>query len=57
MILIGLSEGLHMSGVAETKWAIEKEESAANAFQINNPNCVVFTEDCNHLLKMVMNVS
>ncbi|XP_014281484.1 DNA (cytosine-5)-methyltransferase 1 [Halyomorpha halys] len=51
----GLSEGLHTSGVAETKWAIEKEESAANAFQINNPNCVVFTEDCNHLLKMVMN--
>lgn len=54
---IGLSEGLHQSGVAETKWAIEKEEPAAHAFRLNNPKCTVFTEDCNLLLKLVMHVS
>jgi hypothetical protein len=52
----GLSEGLHQSGVAESCWAIEKEEAAAHAFRLNNPECTVFTEDCNHLLKLAMNV-
>jgi DNA (cytosine-5)-methyltransferase 1 len=52
----GLSEGLHQSGVAETCWAVEKEEAAAHAFRLNNPECTVFTEDCNHLLKLAMNV-
>ncbi|XP_014253428.1 DNA (cytosine-5)-methyltransferase 1-like [Cimex lectularius] len=51
----GLSEGLHQSGVAETKWAIEKEEAAANAFRLNNLSATVFSDDCNHLLKLVMN--
>ncbi|XP_063239030.1 DNA (cytosine-5)-methyltransferase PliMCI-like [Bacillus rossius redtenbacheri] len=50
----GLSEGLHQSGVAETLWAIEKEEPAAHAFRLNNPGCEVFTDDCNVLLKLVM---
>uniref|UniRef100_A0A1B6C2M8 DNA (cytosine-5)-methyltransferase n=1 Tax=Clastoptera arizonana TaxID=38151 RepID=A0A1B6C2M8_9HEMI len=50
----GLSEGLHQSGVAKSMWAIEKEEPAANAFKLNNPECTVFTEDCNQLLKDVM---
>lgn len=56
IILSGLSEGLHQSGVAITKWAIEKEEPAANAFKLNNPKCTVFNEDCNVLLRMVMDV-
>ncbi|GLH01282.1 DNA (Cytosine-5)-methyltransferase PliMCI [Gryllus bimaculatus] len=51
----GLSEGLHQAGLAETRWAIEKEESAANAFKLNNPECTVFTDDCNMLLKLVLN--
>ncbi|KOX74441.1 DNA (cytosine-5)-methyltransferase 1 [Melipona quadrifasciata] len=51
----GLSEGLHQSGVAETLWAIEKEKPLANAFLLNNANTTVFTEDCNILLKKVMN--
>ncbi|KAJ9600521.1 hypothetical protein L9F63_026341, partial [Diploptera punctata] len=51
----GLSEGLHQSGVAESCWAIEKEEAAAHAFRLNNPKCTVFTEDCNLLLKLAMN--
>lgn len=50
----GLSEGLHQSGVAETLWAIEKEPEAAQAFRNNFPNCKVFTDDCNHLLKLII---
>jgi DNA (cytosine-5)-methyltransferase 1 len=50
----GLSEGLHQAGIAESHWAIEKVESAAKAFKKNNPNCTVFDEDCNLLLKLVM---
>lgn len=53
----GLSEGLHQSGVAETKWAIEHLDQAAEAFRLNNPSCTVFTEDCNALLRRVMSVS
>ena len=49
----GLSEGLHQAGIAETKWAIEKVDTAAAAFKLNNPDCLVFTEDCNDLLKVI----
>ncbi|KAL1124037.1 hypothetical protein AAG570_001807 [Ranatra chinensis] len=51
----GLSEGFHQAGIAETKWAIEKEEPAADAFRLNNPKAIVYNEDCNHILKLVMN--
>ncbi|XP_017883668.1 DNA (cytosine-5)-methyltransferase PliMCI-like [Ceratina calcarata] len=50
----GLSEGLHQSGISETLWAIEKEKPAANAFRLNNPQATVYEEDCNILLKKVM---
>ncbi|KRT82621.1 hypothetical protein AMK59_4034 [Oryctes borbonicus] len=50
----GLSEGLHQAGVVVTRWAIEKEPAAANAFKLNNPNSLVYTNDCNELLKLVM---
>lgn len=53
----GLSEGFHQAEIAETCWAIEKEEPAAQAFRLNNPGCVVFSEDCNVLLRQAMNVS
>ncbi len=33
----GLSEGLHRAGAAVTKWAIEYEGPAADAFRLNNP--------------------
>ena len=33
----GLSEGLHRAGATETKWAIEYEHPAAEAFRLNNP--------------------
>ncbi|KAJ8922234.1 hypothetical protein NQ315_004171 [Exocentrus adspersus] len=51
----GLSEGLHQTGVTETLWAIEKETAAAQAFRLNNPDCKVFTDDCNALLTLVLN--
>ncbi|GBP47570.1 DNA (cytosine-5)-methyltransferase 1 [Eumeta japonica] len=50
----GLSEGLHRSGVAECKWAIENLEAAAHAYSLNNKGCIVFNEDCNALLKDAM---
>ncbi|CAL1530549.1 unnamed protein product [Lymnaea stagnalis] len=50
----GLSEGFHQAGVAESLWAIEKDEPAAQAFRLNNPGCTVFTDDCNLLLQRVM---
>uniref|UniRef100_A0A673C4R3 DNA (cytosine-5)-methyltransferase 1 n=1 Tax=Sphaeramia orbicularis TaxID=375764 RepID=A0A673C4R3_9TELE len=50
----GLSEGFHQAGIAETLWAIEMWEPAAQAFRLNNPGTTVFTEDCNVLLKLVM---
>ena len=50
----GLSEGLHQAGIAESKYAIELWEPAAQAYRLNNPGATVFTEDCNILLEMVM---
>ena len=49
-----MSEGLHQAGIAESHWAIEKEEPAAQAFRANNTKTTVFTDDCNILLKLVM---
>lgn len=53
----GLSDGLHEAGVAETLWAIEKEEPAAYAYRLNYPSATVFSTDCNTLLQNVMKVS
>lgn len=50
----GLSEGLHQVGVADSRWAIEFEPSAAQAYRLNNPGTIVFNADCNHILKLIM---
>ncbi|KAF4533442.1 DNA (cytosine-5)-methyltransferase 1-like [Ephemera danica] len=50
----GLSLGLHQSGVAESKWAIEVDAAAARAFKLNNPRCVMLQEDCNKLLELML---
>ena len=55
-LLTGLSAGLHQCGVAESRWAIEKVEPDARAYGLNATNCTVFTDDCNELLKLVMQV-
>ena len=51
----GLSEGLHQSNVAITRWAIEKDVTAAEAFKLNNPETLVFTDDCNEMLQSQLN--
>ncbi|PBC25685.1 DNA (cytosine-5)-methyltransferase PliMCI [Apis cerana cerana] len=51
----GLSEGLRQAGIVDNQWAIEKDEPAACAYRLNNPNTTVFCEDCNVLLRKVMN--
>lgn len=50
----GLSRGLEDSGLIKSKWAVECDDKAANAFELNNPESTVFVEDCNHLLKLAM---
>ncbi len=50
----GLSEGLHQSGAFRTKWAIEFEPAAAKAYSKNFPDAVVFTDDCNDLLALII---
>ncbi|BBN15236.1 DNA (cytosine-5)-methyltransferase 1 [Marchantia polymorpha subsp. ruderalis] len=50
----GLSEGLHQSGVSETKWAIEYDREAAEAFKLNHPSSEVFCDNCNVVLRAIM---
>ncbi|XP_009627548.1 DNA (cytosine-5)-methyltransferase 1B [Nicotiana tomentosiformis] len=50
----GLSEGLQRSGVSDTKWAIEYEEPAGDAFKLNHPEAKVFIQNCNVILRAVM---
>ncbi|KAK7314847.1 hypothetical protein VNO77_33375 [Canavalia gladiata] len=50
----GLSEGLQQSGVSLTKWAIEYEEPAGHAFKANHPESLVFINNCNVILRAVM---
>ncbi|KAF1897087.1 hypothetical protein Lal_00034789 [Lupinus albus] len=50
----GLSEGLQQSGIAQTKWAIEYEEPAGDAFRANHPEALVFVNNCNVILRAVM---
>eukprot|EP01018_Ginkgo_biloba_P018917 Gb_24436 [translate_table: standard] len=50
----GLSDGLQQSGVTLTKWAIEYEEPAAEAFKLNHPEAEVFCENCNVILRSIM---
>ncbi|KAK3124625.1 hypothetical protein QOZ80_7BG0589580 [Eleusine coracana subsp. coracana] len=50
----GLSEGLQQAGVSFTKWAIEYEEPAGEAFNKNHPEAVVFIDNCNVILKAIM---
>ncbi|KAK1287655.1 DNA (cytosine-5)-methyltransferase 1B [Acorus calamus] len=50
----GLSEGLQKSGVSNTKWAIEYEEPAGEAFKLNHPEALVFINNCNVILRAIM---
>ncbi|KAL4010525.1 hypothetical protein IC575_030022 [Cucumis melo] len=50
----GLSEGLQQAGVSVTKWAIEYEEPAGEAFSLNHPEALTFVNNCNVILRAVM---
>ncbi|KAL0348175.1 UNVERIFIED_CONTAM: DNA (cytosine-5)-methyltransferase 1B [Sesamum angustifolium] len=50
----GLSEGLEQSGVSFAKWAIEYEEAAGDAFKLNHPGSLVFVNNCNVILRAIM---
>ncbi|CAB4264150.1 unnamed protein product [Prunus armeniaca] len=50
----GLSDGLRQSGASITKWAIEYEEPAGDAFKLNHPESLVFINNCNVILRAVM---
>jgi len=42
---------LNGSGVSSTKWAIEYEEPAGDAFKANHPEALVFINNCNVILR------
>lgn len=46
-----LSSLFHAVGVSFTKWSIEYEEPAGEAFSKNHPEAVVFVDNCNVILK------
>ncbi|KAI0501945.1 hypothetical protein KFK09_016890 [Dendrobium nobile] len=50
----GLSEGLQQSGATFTKWAIEYEEAAGEAFSKNHPDAQMFVDNCNVILRAIM---
>lgn len=41
----GLSQGLHASGLTESRWAVECDPKAAEAFRLNFPKATVYEED------------
>lgn len=45
---------MHQAHAAITKWAIEYEKPAADAFQDNNPDAVVYNSNCNVVLHAAM---
>lgn len=57
VFVLGLLEGFYEVGVVEFCWVIEKEEFVVSVFSLNNFGCIVFIDDCNFLLKFVMDVS
>ncbi|PNY05723.1 DNA (cytosine-5)-methyltransferase [Trifolium pratense] len=40
--------------VSSTKWAIEYEEPAGNAFKANHPEALVFIDNCNVIFRAIM---
>jgi hypothetical protein len=43
---------LLQAGVAVSRWAVEYEQAAADAFKLNNPDASVFCNNCNVLLRV-----
>lgn len=51
----GLALGFERSGVAQSCWAIEKDKAAADSFKANFPEAIVFEDDVNVLLDLILN--
>ncbi|OVA00258.1 Bromo adjacent homology (BAH) domain [Macleaya cordata] len=45
---------LTFTGVSCTKWAIEYEEPAGDAFKLNHPDALMFVDNCNVILRAIM---
>ncbi|KAJ4916938.1 DNA (cytosine-5)-methyltransferase 1 [Raphanus sativus] len=50
----GLSQGLEKAGASTTKWAIEYDEPAGEAFRKNHPETTVIVDNCNVILRAIM---
>ena len=50
----GLTLGMHQAGVSDTKWAVEFDTAAAEAFRKNHPEAEVYSYNCNSLLLRCM---
>jgi DNA (cytosine-5)-methyltransferase 1 len=50
----GLAYGFEKIGIVSKVWAIEKDPSAVNSFRANFPSAVVFEEDVNHFLDLLL---
>lgn len=45
------------AGVSYTKWAIEYEEPAGEAFRCNHPEALIFVDNCNVILRQATGFS
>ncbi|OSD08481.1 S-adenosyl-L-methionine-dependent methyltransferase [Trametes coccinea BRFM310] len=50
----GLSTGMEMSGLIQTKWAVEFSPAAARTFRANHPDTIVYNQCSNKLLEHVI---
>ena len=50
----GLAIGLEQSGIAKTRWALEKNKLAAQTFRLHKPDALVLEEDTNPMLQRVL---
>lgn len=47
----------NVTGASATKWAIEYEEPAGDAFKLNHPEALVFINNCNVILRLIISLS
>lgn len=43
-----------LTGVCQTKWAIEYEEPAGEAFKLNHPEALMLINNCNVILRWML---
>ncbi|KAJ6364911.1 hypothetical protein OIU76_029816 [Salix suchowensis] len=53
-VVVACLRGLQQAGVSSTKWAIEYEEPAGEAFKLNHAGSLMFINNCNVILRAVM---